>query len=173
MTGVSAARLCRLLEQHEIWHSVVGGWGVDALLGRCTRPHHDLDLVVGSSRHLPAWQLLHDNGYSLAHLWEENIERAASPTGQVLPSAYVLEDREARCVDIHVVDDSTTTWLPLWRTDREFLPGALDATGSIEGVRVRCMSAQMQLAAHEGYALPEAHRADVAHLRELVGLDQP
>ena len=89
-------------------------------------------------------------------------------TGGIHPTAYVLEDRSGRHVDIHVIDDRSASPTPLWTTSRPFLPGALDAIGTIDGVQVRCMSAQMQLAAHESYDLPEAHRADVANLRELI-----
>ena len=103
----------------------------------------------------------------MAHRWEENVDVVDTPTGDVYPTAYLLEDRSGRHVDIHVMDDRSTSLTPLWTTDRPFLPGALDATGTIDGVHVRCMSAEMQLAAHEGYDLPEAHRADVAKLREL------
>ena len=31
-----------------VW--LMGGWGVDALLGRQARPHHDLDVLVGTQR---------------------------------------------------------------------------------------------------------------------------
>ena len=36
-----------LLAAAEVRAWVAGGWGVDALLGRQTRPHCDIDLVVG------------------------------------------------------------------------------------------------------------------------------
>lgn len=168
MTGATTRELCQLLEQHDIAYWVVGGWGVDALLGRCTRSHKDLDLILASNHNPQAWAVLHDSGYSLAYRWEENVEVADIPTGDVYPTAYALEDRSGRQVDIHVVDDGSATLRPLWITDRSFPPGALDAIGTIDGIRVRCMSAVMQLTAHEGYDLPETHLADVANLRELI-----
>ena len=32
----------------EVW--IDGGWGVDALLGECTRPHQDLDIIISWGR---------------------------------------------------------------------------------------------------------------------------
>ena len=46
---IDAADASRILGQLEAAGLVVwldGGWGVDALLGRQTRPHQDLDLVI-------------------------------------------------------------------------------------------------------------------------------
>jgi hypothetical protein len=58
LSAHEAVARCRLLEQHCIRFWVMGGWGVDALLHRETRPHKDLDilLVLGD---LPLlWKLL-------------------------------------------------------------------------------------------------------------------
>ncbi len=38
--------LCRAFETAGLAFWIDGGWGVDALLGRQTRPHSDLDLAV-------------------------------------------------------------------------------------------------------------------------------
>lgn len=150
---------------------VVGSWGVDALLGS-TRLRKDLDLLIGVRGHEPAWQLLHELGFQLAYRWEENVDLpGAFIDGDVQPTAYVLEDPSGRQVDIHVVDDRRPQVTPLWSSDRPFVPGALDGSGVIATVPVRCMSVRMQLLAHEGYELPSAQRADVAILEQL--LDPP
>jgi Aminoglycoside-2''-adenylyltransferase len=46
MEAGDVIQLLKLLEQHEIAGVVDGGWGVDALLGHCTRPHEDLDIAI-------------------------------------------------------------------------------------------------------------------------------
>ena len=169
MTEASAGELLRLLDSEDIHYWVVGGWGVDALLGRCTREHKDLDLLLVLSEHPRAWRLLHRNGYQLAHTWEENVLVPGDLVdGDAQPTAYVLEDQSGRQIDVHVLDDRTREHRALWSTDRRFSSGALDAQGTIDGVPVQCMSARMQLTAHEAYELPETHRADVAVLRRLV-----
>lgn len=169
MTEASAGELCRLLEKQGLHYWVVGGWGVDALLGRCTREHKDLDVLLVVSQHAQAWRLLQENGYLLAYRWDENIDVPGDLVdGDAQPTAYVLDDQSGRHVDVHVLDDRSPDLLPLWSTGRQFIPGALDARGTIDGVHVRCMSAHMQLNAHEGYELPEPHRDDVAKLRQLI-----
>jgi lincosamide nucleotidyltransferase A/C/D/E len=172
MTEAAAGELCRLFDDQGLQCWVVGGWGVDALLGRCTREHKDLDVLLVVSQHAQAWRLLHDHGFLLAYRWEENVDVPGDLfPGEVQPTAYVVEDQSGRQVDVHVLDDRRPDLLPLWSTDRTFISGALDAHGTIDRVRVRCMSAQMQLIAHEGYQLPEAHQADVEALRQLLSTD--
>jgi lincosamide nucleotidyltransferase A/C/D/E len=173
MTEAAAGELCRLFDKQGLYYWVVGGWGVDALLGRCTREHKDLDVLLVVSQHAQVWRLLHDCDYLLAYRWEENVDVPGDRVaGEVQPTAYVLEDESGRQVDVHVLDDRRPDLLPLWSTDRTFILGALDAQGTIDGVRVRCMSAQMQLVAHEGYELPEAHQADVVALRQLLSTNR-
>lgn len=55
-------------------------------------------------------------------------------------------------------------------TDRRLEAEDLAATGSIDGVPVRCMTASMQLTCHQGYDLPPAHAADVGLLNQLIAL---
>jgi lincosamide nucleotidyltransferase A/C/D/E len=43
---VTAETVLELFESEAIEVWIDGGWGVDALVGRQTRPHEDLDLVV-------------------------------------------------------------------------------------------------------------------------------
>jgi lincosamide nucleotidyltransferase A/C/D/E len=173
MSEASAGETCRLLDKHGLRYRVIGGWGVDALLGSCTREHKDLDVLLVVTQHALAWQLLHDAGYSLAYRWEENVDLPGELVDHdVQPTAYVLDHPSGRQVDIHVLDDRAGDLTPLWSTDHLFISGALDARGTIDGTRVQCMSAQMQLVAHQGYELPAAHRADVAKIRSLLGNDR-
>ena len=46
MTASSLVPLLELLDAAEIEHWLDGGWGVDALLKKQTRPHKDVDLVL-------------------------------------------------------------------------------------------------------------------------------
>ena len=46
MTAESAVELFEALERKGAQPCVGGGWGVDALLGRQTRDHSDLDLML-------------------------------------------------------------------------------------------------------------------------------
>lgn len=169
MPETSAAELCQFLDEDGLRYWVVGGWGVDALLERCTRAHKDLDVLFVLSQHDRAWRLLHEQGYRLAYLWEENVDVPGNLVDdRVQPTAYMLEHPSGGLVDVHVLDDRTDELRAGWTTDRVFCPGALDARGSIDGYDVPCMSAAMQLITHEGYELPEAHQRDVIELRRLI-----
>lgn len=46
MDADEVVRVLDLLDRSQITVWLDGGWGVDALLGRQTRPHDDLDLVI-------------------------------------------------------------------------------------------------------------------------------
>ncbi len=55
----------------------------------------------------------------------------------------------------------------LWNVPYVFTAGGLSATGAIAGQRLRCLSPEMQLQAHTGYALPVHHRQDLELLDKL------
>ncbi len=161
--GLSAAEVLRVLAAVEAvglqaW--VAGGWGVDALVGRQTRPHRDLDLALdvtraGVERALSALEPL---GYHVETDWRPCRVELAAPS--------------ARWVDLHPVtfDDRGTGWqadvdgLPPFR----YPPDAF-SSGTIDGRAVRCLSVVQQLRFHEGYPPRPQDLADVALLRRLRG----
>jgi lincosamide nucleotidyltransferase A/C/D/E len=180
LSAHDAAELYTLLERHGIRCWVTGGWGIDALLGRQTRPHKDLDIFMlrGDLNRLE--QLLGDRGYRRLLVWEENVWiPGVSASGEPLdplvsaegrPSAFVLSDAHGREVDIHVLDvDAQGELVPLWDSTFRFDAGMLGARGSIAGVELACASVAAQLRAHEGYELPEAQRRDIEHLLAVFG----
>jgi hypothetical protein len=67
-----------------------GGWGVDALVGRQTRPHQDLDLVIARDDLAAAQQTLAPAGFT---------HDATAVPG--LPAWLVLVDVDGRQVDLH------------------------------------------------------------------------
>ncbi len=165
MSAARVREIYQLLTGEGVRCWIVGGWGIDALLGRETRKHKDLDVLLVSHEHMRAWQLLHRAGFSLCYRWEENEDVAwGGPGGMTLPTAYVLTDGEGGQVDIHVLRDDLS---PMWITDREFEAGALDASGTIDGLTVACMSAPMQRIAHTGYDLPEEQQRDLQSLDDV------
>lgn len=148
---------------------VMGGWGVDALLGVETRPHHDLDLLV-AVEDLPEFlDLSADLGFSQKHIWEEE-NRWIEVRSVLRPTAFVQVDKAGREVDVHLVacpDDGPPVALcdVPWR----FGQGSLTAVGRIAGTQVRCVSAETQLKMHSGYDLPAQHERDVERLRRFLG----
>jgi lincosamide nucleotidyltransferase A/C/D/E len=163
LSAHDAIALCQLLEQNNIRYWVVGGWGVDALTHRETRPHKDLDLLVALGDLPTLWKLLGDQGFSLQYTWEENrwVDRDADRW----PTAFVMADTQGRELDIHVIDigpDGAIIQLydPPWA-----FPNSITGQGSIAGVPVTCVSRDTQLAMHTGYTLPDGQLRDLELLQ--------
>ena len=148
---------------------VVGGWGVDALLGVQTREHKDLDVFVRQERLPVALDVLHGAGLRYAYAWEESRPLAEGGRCAGHDSAFVMTDDDGRELDVHVIATSDGRVEPLWDTAISFRPADLAVRGVVAGAIVRCLAPEKQLEAHRGYELPAAHRADVTRLRLLLG----
>jgi lincosamide nucleotidyltransferase A/C/D/E len=150
---------------------LMGGWGVDALVGRQTRPHHDVDLLVDVTDLERLRLCLIDLGFALAYTWDDEVrwirhDSWSSPLEQ--PSAFVSRHVDGREVDVHVVRRSDEGDVEmLWNVPYAFTAAGLGATGAIDSQSVRCLSREMQLQAHRGYALPAHHLQDLELLDKL------
>ncbi|MEJ7771734.1 MAG: nucleotidyltransferase family protein [Geodermatophilaceae bacterium] len=163
MSAHQAANLLRSLEGADIRCWVMGGWGVDALVGRETRDHHDLDLLVNVDDlpSLHAW--LRCQGFRRLYEWDET--RPVENGGQYWETAFVEGYEDGRELDvhaIHVAEDGTPT---LATTDPWGLPhDVLMGAGVIAGRHVSCVSGAAQVMMHHGYELPPNHLDDLAKL---------
>ena len=150
---------------------LTGGWGIDALLGEQTRLHKDLDILVLVDDVVPMQDLLGGEGYGLKDLWSENAWVVDSE-GREIPTAFVLHDAEGREVDVHAMTlDEQGNGIPAWVSEglalsREDLGGE----GTVAGIPVRCLSAEMQIRAHTGYDLPAEQEQDLELLRGRLGV---
>ncbi|MGI8986623.1 MAG: nucleotidyltransferase domain-containing protein [Nocardioidaceae bacterium] len=140
---------------------VVGGWGVDALVGSQTRQHKDLDLLLADREAEAFWHVMRRRGYRVEVLWQENLWLDGRPT------AFVAADCRRREVDVHVFRTDARGPTPLWHAERTLASDALSARGLIAGVSVRCMTVEMQIKAHSDYELPQSHQQDLALLMQL------
>ncbi len=165
----------------QLW--VDGGWGIDALLGRQTRPHKDFDAIV-AFKDLPALtRFLSERGFALKLIWPENrwapCPESPALIGRGRPAAeaataFVLEDGSGRELDFHVVRfDEHGRGTPAWDSDLVFLAEAFAGLGTVGGTRVRCLSAEMQMRTHTGYALKESDVHDLRLLHDRFGIDYP
>jgi lincosamide nucleotidyltransferase A/C/D/E len=142
-----------------------GGWGVDALLGRQSRPHSDLDLFVGRDDAAAATEALAELGF--AH------DTHARPG---LPARLVLVDRRARMIDLHLVvfDGHGHGWQELddgaWG---DYPPEGLTGVGTVAGRQVRCVTPELQVRHHLGYPLGDDDRKDLALLADRFGVAVP
>jgi len=138
-----------------------GGWGVDALLGRQTRAHHDIDFAV------------------LA----KGLPRLAAVFGEFRrinedhwPSAYVLRDDRGRELDFHPLelDAEGNGWQPQADGSRALWPRtALAAIGRIGEREVPCTSPEFQVEAHLYAGHDDFDWEAVTLLCERFGLPVP
>jgi lincosamide nucleotidyltransferase A/C/D/E len=158
-----AAALCSQLEEHRIRFWVMGGWGVDALLHRETRPHKDLDILVLLGDLAKLRQLLDEHGFTLKLVWQES-HRLDEETDH-WPTAFVTADPQGREIDVHVIDLEPDGRIVQHYDDPWPLPDSISGQGSIAGTVVPCVSKETQLAMHTGYSLPDGHLRDLDLLR--------
>lgn len=136
-----------------------GGWGVDALAGRQTRPHRDFDLAIDVDDADAAVGALLEFGYMIETDWR--------------PVRVELCGSGKRWVDLHPVgfDDAGNGIQPGLDGTVFCYPVGCFTTGRVAGRSVRCLSVEQQLEFHRGYEPREIDLADVRLLREL-GVDR-
>jgi lincosamide nucleotidyltransferase A/C/D/E len=156
MSPAEAAALVEVLEAVSpvVW--VGGGWGVDALVGRQTRAHGDIDVVVAAPA-LPA-------------VLERLTALGFVPTEDWLPIRIEVAHPDGRRVDLHPVTfapDGSGTQPGLNGTVFEY-PAGCSTTGQIAGRTVDCLTAAQQLTFRRGFAWREVDHHDVALLERLT-----
>jgi lincosamide nucleotidyltransferase A/C/D/E len=135
---------------------VAGGWAVDALLGRQTRHHHDLDLAIDADQLDGLLALLAALGFLPREDW--------------LPVRIELEDIFGRRVDLHPLrfaEDGSAVQASLGGT-YFYYPSDAFTTGCIAGRTVDCLTAQQQLVFRKGYKWRDKDYHDGALLRRWI-----
>jgi lincosamide nucleotidyltransferase A/C/D/E len=142
-----------------------GGWGVDALLGRHSRPHRDLDLLIARDDFAAAQDALAGLGF--------RHDPAAVPG---LPARLVLVGAGGRQIDLHpaVFDAHGNGWQELGDGAWGAYPAeGLTGVGTVGGRQVRCLTPELQVRHHLGYPLGATDRHDLALLAERFGVAVP
>ncbi len=164
MLAEEALGIYDLLDVQRIECWVMGGWGVDALLGRVTRSHKDLDLLIHLSGLRRFSEFVNNEGFTRKLEWSEN--RQIEVDGLVLDSAFVDAHPDGREIDVHVIDGIGADIVQVYDDPWPLPPDTLQGKGMIAGRAVRCVSRAAQLAMHSNYDLPEKHRQDVRLMEE-------
>lgn len=162
MIAEDVIELYQALDQSGVAIWIDGGWAVDAVLGRQTRPHSDLDIAVEAKALDALRQTLANRGYSQV------------PSEDASEWNFVVEDEYGRRIDVHavVLSDQGGVWSDA--TDGIAYPaGSLTGEGIIAGTSVRCISAEMQLRFKTSYPPRAIDRQDVAVLSGLLGRQVP
>jgi lincosamide nucleotidyltransferase A/C/D/E len=146
MTAHDVLRVLDVLHLSGVTALVTGGWGVDALIGRQTRTHRDLDLLVNADDRTTALETLVGIGYSTVELPGDHLA--------------TFRQRDGRSIDVEFIG----------RDDSDQLPtAALDGRGFIVGRPVRCVSANGQVLLHADVDLPQDQRRDLWLLADRCG----
>ena len=149
-----------LFDELEITVWIDGGWGVDALLGECTRSHEDLDIIVPEADSAKLTQTLLERGFRHVH------------TDDRTDSNFVMGHSTHGLIDFHVIELAEDGGGVCGPKEIGWVISAseLHAEGSIGGRSVRCLSPGYQLRSHAGYTLNETDFADVDALHQRFGV---
>ena len=139
----------------QVW--LEGGWGVDALAGRQTRPHRDLDVDLDARHEPEALAALRDLGYEIETDWRPNRVELAAPGQRWVDLHPLTFDAEGNGVQAGLAGE------------RYVYPAGCFTTGTIGGRTVGCLTATQQIAWHTGYRLRDVDRHDLVLLRGLTG----
>lgn len=179
-TGMTETRVLAVLDalgRAGIPTLLMGGWGVDALVGHQTRRHADLDLIC---------PLDADVGAALEALGFQ-VTGVDFVPGALFPSRVIMLDRSGLKVDfhpVHLVDQhgsevnagGPVPWHdqlrvdPAWGDPFDGSPSfSVEAfvSGSIGGRPVQCLPTEAQVAGRSGYSHRDSDRRDLKRLRAL------
>ncbi|MBI2622304.1 nucleotidyltransferase family protein [Candidatus Microgenomates bacterium] len=157
MEAEDVIELYKLFKENgiEVW--IDGGWGIDALLGKQTRPHNDLDIAIYHKDKPKLRKLLEERGY-------KDIERGDTSDWNFV---VVSGNKE---IDTHVFEfdnDGNNIY------GIEYPKDSLTGTGIINGVTVRCISLDYVIKFHENYEPKEKDFTDIKALCDKFGLELP
>ena len=158
MTSENVLYLYNRFKENDITVWIAGGWCVDALVGRQTREHDDLDVAVHRKDNDKLRLLLEKDGY------KEEIRNDSSEF------MYVLINETGLSVDVHAFeyDESGKIIYGI-----EFPFGSLTGTGTINGQKVNCIDPEFMLRFITWYEPREKDLHDVSALSEKFGFDIP
>ena len=160
VTAERVLELLAVLQSSGVQATLDGGWGVDALLGRETRAHEDLDLVVALSDVPRIQEALRQLGFALH---EDH-----------LPVRFVLR-RDGEQLDFHTVsfDPEGGGVQPQPGGGSFRYPPEGFVLGRVKGESVPCISARVQVLCHLGYTPTAKDARDVLELCRAFGLSVP
>ena len=166
LTAAQVVDLCEALEGAGVRYWVIGGWGVDALLGRETRGHKDLDILAVRDDLAQLRGMFEQERLTVCHVWKES--RWIEDVGEPWPTAFVAEDSIGRAIDVHLIGAPSDGTVVQHYDNPWSFPESFEASGTIAGRVIPCVSAAAQIRMHVGYALPDEQQLDLGLLQRRV-----
>ena len=158
MTAQDVIELLQLCKKNNIEITIDGGWGIDALLGKQTRKHKDLDIALEHKYVSKLCQLLEAKGY-------QNI-----PRDDTTEYNFVMGDDKGHEIDFHSYTfDAKGNNIFGVKYPLESLTGI----GTINDYSVKCISPEYMVKFHTGYTLREHDYHDMRILCKHFGIPLP
>lgn len=144
-----------LLDDLGIKYWLDGGWGVDALYGKQTRYHRDIDINFDAAKFDELLKKLEDTGYQIDTDWRPaRIELYHGDLGYIDIHPFILaEDGSAKQADLEG---------GFWEIPADFF-----GTTEFSGRLIPCISLKGQQAFHTGYELGETDIHDLGLLNGM------
>jgi lincosamide nucleotidyltransferase A/C/D/E len=161
MPAQEVVRILDVLETQGLQVWLDGGWGVDALVGRQTRKHEDLDIAISLSEADIVIASLTSLGYKV---YDDEM-----------PTRLDLRDDQDHRVDLHPLTfDQSGNGLQQLQDGRfgTYTAEGLTGSGTVNNRQVRCLSRDLQLRFHSGYELDDNDRQDIELLSQLPATSQ-
>lgn len=142
------------LEAANVTYQINGGWGVDGLVGRQTRRHRDLDLIIDEEEVPDFLDWLADRGYRAVEDWLPVRIELASPAGRV---------------DVHPMRiDATGDGVQQGLDHQVYVHAAAERTrGRVGGRTVVVANADRARELRAGYQIRDVDRHDLNQLDQL------
>jgi lincosamide nucleotidyltransferase A/C/D/E len=158
MTAADVVAFVQLLAQNNIAVVIDGGWAVDALLGKQTRRHNDLDIAL-EHKDVPAVRaLLEARGYTDV------------PRDDTRDCNFVMGDDKGREIDFHSFTFDANHNI-VFGVPYPF--DSLQGCGTINGHPVKCITPEWLVKFHTGYKVDEYDYHDVKVLCQRFGFEIP
>jgi len=160
MEAEDVLNLYKLFKENDIEVWIDGGWGIDALLGKQTRPHKDLDIAINHKDKPKFRKLLEERGY-------KDLVRSDTSDWN-----FVLGDDKGKEVDVHtfLFDEGGNN---VYGTD--YPKQSLTGTGIINGESVNCIAPEwvVKFHAQAAYEPKEKDLQDVNAICDKFSIEPP
>ena len=158
ITSEDVSELYLNLKENNITVWIDGGWCIDALLGRQTRLHQDLDIAVSRKDSTELRCLL------------ENIGFSEEPRHDSSEFMYVMKNYAGKRIDVHVFEyDSGGR--NIYGIAYPF--GSLSGKGVIDGLEVNCIDPEWMFKFKTSYEPKEKDIHDVRALSKKFEIEMP
>lgn len=158
VTYFDACEILEMLSEASVKVFLDGGWGVDALIGRETRIHNDIDLFVEKKDYCITISVITGKGYREVIM------------DYTTDSHTVWKDDNGRIIDMHCfeyVEDGILY-------DGYIFPSeTFSGKGNIGNIEVSCINPEAQVQFHLGYEYDENDVHDVLLLCRTFNLEIP